>query len=328
MVKQATLVKNIFVTSGAGELGRVTIRQLVKRGHRVTGQVESEEDAVTLRKLGAEAVVANPRNIAQLSAALSKVRPEVVLNLIPQEANTLLHDGHNWQNFDLTLLPATNALLTAAKVAGVKFLIHASSAFLYGNTHAATEESPLKPPSGAGFTALVEAEKAIASGAKNHQIPLSLLRLGFLYGPQSRDLSLYEDSFNLRRPYYAGPANNLSNFLHFEDAVNALVLVVEKQPAGEIFNVVDGSPVSFGEFMDTFAHYLGKPRPGHIPPAAKPLINGFIFSAQFKVLELSTSVSNAKISQNLGWKPSYPDYKVGLEQTVQNWKGDVAKAKL
>jgi nucleoside-diphosphate-sugar epimerase len=300
------------------------VQQLVKRGHRVTGQVLSEEDVVTLRKLGAEAVIANP---TQLTEALAKIRPEVILNLIGQEANTLLHDGHNWQNFDLTLAATTSAVLTAAKAAGVKFFVHTSSAFLYGNTREATEEFPLKPPAGAGFAALVQAEKIVASYTRANQIPLCLLRLGFLYGPQSHDLFLYEESFNMLRPYYSGPATNQSNFLHFEDAANALALVVERQPAGEIFNVVDGSPVSFGDFIDTFALYLGKRRPPHLPVASKWLVRGFINSAQFKVLELSTKVSNSKISQKLGWQPCYPNYQVGLEQTVLRWKGRVAKAK-
>ncbi|HEY9768073.1 MAG TPA: hypothetical protein V6C71_06130 [Coleofasciculaceae cyanobacterium] len=80
-----------------------------------------------------------------------------------------------------------------------------------------------------------------------------------MYGPQSKDLKKFETSFKLHRPYYAGSENNLANFLH-----KALVLVVEQQPVGEIFNIVDGTPTSFADFIDNYAMKLGFSKPGHI----------------------------------------------------------------
>jgi len=114
--------------------------------------------------------------------------------------------------------------LTAAKTVPLKLLVQTSYAFLYGNNPATTEESFLQPPNYPAFASAVQAEKMVADS----KIPLCLFRMGFLYGPQSRDLAAYKQSFNLFRPYYAGPQHNRANFLHYTDAASALALVAEK----------------------------------------------------------------------------------------------------
>ncbi len=318
MEQNDSTVLNIFVTSAGSELGRETVRQLVARGHRVSGQVKSTKDAASVRADGARVLVADPLNAGQLTKAVQSAAPDILLNLIPQETNTLLHDGQKWGNYDLFLPSTTRNVVAAAKAAGVKFMVQTSYAFLYGNAQAATEEAPLNPPNSRAFRAAIQAEKMIADNAE--ELPSCLLRLGFLYGPQSHDLKLYEDSFNLFRPYYAGPNSNRSNFLHYEDAALALVLVAEKQPAGETFNVVDGHPASFGDFIDTFAHYLGRLRPLHIPTWSGPLASFLIKPEQQDLLELTALVSNAKIQEKLGWQPRYKNYQQGLAQIVRSWR--------
>jgi nucleoside-diphosphate-sugar epimerase len=146
--------------------------------------------------------------------------------------------------------------------------------------------------------------------------------MGYLYGPQSRDLKAYKQSFNLFRPYYSGPEQHRANFLHYTDAATALTLVVENQPTNQIFNLVDGYPASFGDFIDTFASYLCRLKPFHIPRWSAPLAELItIRPAQVTLLDLTTLVSAAKFSSQLGWEPRYPTYRDGLAQVVQSWKG-------
>jgi len=316
---------HVFVTGAATELGREVIKQLVDRGHHVTGMIHRRSEAAAVNSDGGLPLVTDPANAVEIERALHIAEADVVLNLTPQKSNTLLHDGHGWRSLDKTLPLQTAALLQAANACGVKFLIHGSYAFLYGSTQdgdgdRVTEATPL--PSSARdhlAAAAIEAEKMVAG---NKQFPVCIMRFGYLYGPQSRDLALYETSFKRYRPYYAGPKEHRANFVHFADAARALILAGEKQPANATINVVDGSAVSFGTFIDTFAQALGRKKPRRIPIWAvrfAPLIT----SQQVKQLKLhAAQVDNSRARQLLDWTPLYPSCREGLAQTVRVWRGE------
>jgi nucleoside-diphosphate-sugar epimerase len=307
---------SVVVLSPDTELGREVISQLVTKGYRVTG-ISKDAEPKTLRQQGAAFVQADLTKATELSKAMQVAKPDVVLNLTPQIANTLLHDGHNSKGYDETLLTTTTALLEALADLEVKLLVHASYAFLYGDAQDAKEDTQLNPPDGDPiFQAAVEAEKQIA----NSNIPYCILRIGFLYGPQSQDLQKYETSFKLHRSYYAGPEDNLVNLLHYEDAAKALALVVEQQPVGKTFNVVDGTPTSFANFIDTYAQKLGYSKPPHIPLFTAPVAQVIIKEPQMEILERSTTVNGDRFRQEFNWTPNYQSYQVGLDRTIDVWQ--------
>ena len=307
---------SVVVLSPDTELGREAISQLVTKGYRVTG-IGKDAEPKTLRKQGAAFVRADLTKGAELSEAMQVAKPDVVLNLTPQIANTLLHDGHNWKGYDEILPATTTALLDALADIEVKLLVHASYAFLYGDAKDAREDTELNPPDGDPiFQAAVEAEKQIASS----NIPYCILRIGFLYGPQSQDLQKYETSFKLHRPYYAGPEDNLVNLLHYEDAATALALAIEQQPVGKTFNVVDGTPTSFANFIDTYAQKLGYSKPAHIPLFTAPVAKVIIKEPQMEILDRSTTVNGDRFRQEFNWTPNYQNYQVGLDRTIDVWQ--------
>ncbi|WP_017314899.1 NAD-dependent epimerase/dehydratase family protein [Mastigocladopsis repens] len=320
MVESKDTTLSLVVTGADTELGLETIRQLVACRYQVTGIAQSKDGATAITSVGGTPADANLTSAAELKDVLRTAKAEVVLNLTPQLANTLLHDGQGWKGYDKVLPATTTALLEAVEDTNVKFLVHTSYAFLYGNATDATESTPLTAPSNdAIFTAAIDAEKRVI----NSKIPACVLRMGYLYGPQSKDLKLYVKSFKLGRPYFAGRPSNLANWLHFEDAAIALVQVAQKQPTGAVLNVVDGNPVSFADFIDNFAFTLGRKRPGHIPMWLTPLALILVIKPQqVELLELSTTVKNDAIRQQLGWSPRYANYREGLQQTVQIWRSN------
>jgi nucleoside-diphosphate-sugar epimerase len=312
----------VFVTGAATELGREVVRQLIDRGHHVTGMIRRRSEAAVVNSDGGHPLLADPANPVEIERALHIAEADVVLNLAPQKSNTLLHDGHGWRRLDETLPVQTAALLQAANASDVQFLLHGSYAFLYGSRQdghddLATEATPLRSPAKDRlFAAAIEAENRVTG---NKQFPVCIMRFGYLYGPHSRDLALYETSFKRFRPYYAGPNEHRANFVHVADAARAAVLACEKQPANMIINVVDGSAVSFGTFIDTFAQALGRKKPRRIPTWAvrfAPLIT----PQQVKQLRLrAAQVDNSRARNLLDWTPTYPSYWEGLVQTVRVW---------
>jgi UDP-glucose 4-epimerase len=314
---------HVFVTGAATELGREVIRWLVDRGHYVTGMIRRRSESAVIHRDGGHPLVADPASAVEIERALHIAEADIVLNLSPQKSNTLLHDGHGWRGLDKTLPLQTAALLQAANACGVKFLLHGSYAFLYGTTQdgdggRVTEATPLPSPGRDRLSAAaIEAEKMVV---ENKQFPVCIMRIGYLYGPQSRDLALYKTSFKRKRPYYAGPKEHRANFVHFADAARALILASEKQPADVIINIVDGSAVSFGTFIDAFAQTLDRKKPRRIPTWAvrfAPLIT----PQQVKQLKLhAVQVDNSKARQLLDWTLAYPSYREGLAQTVSVWR--------
>lgn len=313
---------SIVITGADTELGQETVRQFVALGHKVTGLTQDKDGAATVRSHGGIAVETDPSNPVELREAILAANADVVVNLTPQKANTLLSDGQDWKGFDKTLSATTGALLAAVKDTNIKLLIHTSYTFLYGNTRDATESTPLSIP---GDDPIFKMAIATENHVTNSQIPACVLRLGYLYGPQSEDLKLYIKSFKLGRPYFAGPDSNLGNWLHFEDAASALVQVAQQQPKGAIFNVVDGVPVSFADFIDRFAFTLGRKRPGHIPMWLTPLALVLVVTPQqVDLLKLSTTVGGDSFRKQFGWSPHYPSYREGLQQTVETWGSSAA----
>lgn len=309
----------ILLTGAATELGLELLRRLDGSNHQITALVERPSQADIVSKTAAQPLVIDPTKALDLELAMHEAQAETIINLAPQGSNTLLHDGLAWRDSEKSLPAQTAALLQAANNSDVSFLIHASYAFLYGpvtdkSEGSVDETAPLNRPAKNNlFAAAIEAEKMIAA---NKQFPICIMRIGYLYGPQSRDLALYETSFKMRRPYYAGSEKHVGNFVHFEDAARAVALAIEKRPANEIINVVDGTAVSFGTFIDYYANCLGRKKPRRIPTLTvrfAPIITG----QQVKQLSIhAAQVDNQKASSLLDWKPDFPSYKEGLVQTV------------
>ena len=185
---------SVLVTAADSELGCETVRQLLERGHKVMGLSFDSQGAAKVRALGASSAIFSTVSVQGLLTVLDSAQPDVVLNLWPQPANTLLHDGHAWRKTSKLLPISTQALVEALKGQPDILLVHASYACLYGNAQAATEDNPITVPANDPmFAVAVRAEKMVADSG----VEATLLRLGYLYGPQSHDLKLYVDSFKL-----------------------------------------------------------------------------------------------------------------------------------
>jgi nucleoside-diphosphate-sugar epimerase len=271
---------------------------------------QGKAGAAAAREDGALPVYADPTRAGELRSMMTMAKPNVVVNLLPQIPNTLFHDGKKWKGYEQLLREGAAALIEAAKATNVGHIVHTSYALLYGDTEAPVDESAVvsAPGGHAIFSAALDAEKMILDSG----IPACVLRAGFLYGPQSHDLLLYQRSFKLGRPFYAG-AGKATSWVHYNDMASAVVLAAEKQAGNEVFNIADNTPVSLGSFIDEYAHKLDMGKPGRLPTAAARL---FMADEQITLLDLSTLVKTSKAQEKLEWKPRYSSYREGLEQTL------------
>ena len=234
--------------------------------------------------------------------ARQKTTGRVHINVAGQQANTLLHDGHAWKEFARTALAGTRrALRTDASL-----LVHASFAFVLGR--------PPKDPLRSLAETIVECENLILAGP----VAACVVRLGYLYGPQSQDLRAYRTAFRLGRPYWAGSRTAGQFHLHHDDAVSALLAAAKAQNAGRTLYAIGGPPVSFLQFMDDFARRLGTRFPLHVPRIAEPLFKLVVRKEHMQQVALAMP-ARAPSPRVPGWKPTWPDYPQGLDQIILAW---------
>ncbi|MEO8675155.1 MAG: hypothetical protein ABI569_06215 [Casimicrobiaceae bacterium] len=235
---------------------------------------------------------------------------KIHFNVAGQQANTLLHDGHAWKTFRRTALAATRQATRTARDDGATMLVHASFAFV----HAAERGTALDEPLRSSVEAILECEDLALSGP----VPACVVRLGYLYGPDSRDLRAYRTAFRLGRPYWSGPARARQYHLHQFDAASALRAAAKARNAGKTFYATDGHAVSFMHFMDAFAHRVGRATPLHLPLLSHILARAIIREEHMQQTALAMP-PRAPSPRVPGWTPKFPDYRKGLDQIVEAW---------
>jgi nucleoside-diphosphate-sugar epimerase len=231
-----------------------------------------------------------------------RMRASVHVNVAGQQANTLLHDGHAWKDFERIALAGVRRTVRA----DAKMLVHASFAFVVGN--------PPRDPLRSLAQVILDCEGLALSAS----IPACVVRLGYLYGASSGDLRAYRTAFRLGRPYWAGSRTALQLNLYETDAVTALLAAAQPRNAGKTFYATDGHPLAFMQFMDEFARKLGRRQPLHVPRIATPIIRAIVRKEHMQQCDLAMP-ARAPTPTVPGWKPEVTDYRSGQDRVIASW---------
>ncbi len=226
-------------------------------------------------------------------------------NLTGQQANTLLHDGHAWKDFARTVRAGTRRAMRSE----ASLLVHASMAFV------CTE--PAQDPLHSLAQAVLECEQMVLAGPT----PAVVVRLGYLYGPTSKDLHAYRTAFKLGRPYWAGPRGAGQFHLHHDDAIKALLKAAQPKHAGKTLYATAGAAVPFMRFMDHFARGLGTRCPLHVPRIAAPVMQLIVRKEHMQQVALAMPAEPPR-PQVTGWKPKVVDYREGLDAIIMDWQAE------
>lgn len=297
----------VFVAGGTGVLGRSLVPQLVARGHQVTATSTSIAKVDVLRQLGAEPVVMDGLNAAEVGEAVAAAAPDTIVNQMTGLSPT--HGGKlNPRKAD-RYFAATNRLRSE----GVDHLLAAAEATGVSQSHASfngireggwvkTEEDPLEIVEGTKAVNYLEDVVAKAGGA--------VLRYGGFYGAGSDDEQL---KFVRKRlvPIVGSGAGHTS-FVHIDDAASATVLAVEQQARG-VFNIVDDEPAPFREWLPYYAACAGAKPPRRIPVWLARLVAGEMMAG---MMTEGRGFSNAKAKRELGWELRYPSWRQGFEKEL------------
>ena len=322
-------MRTLFVTGGAGFIGSAFVRLALEElpGCRVVNF-----DALTY--------AGNLDNLAGLDPARHQfVRGDIsdraaVLAALEEGADAVVNfaaESHvdrsisSADEFIRANVLGTQVLLDAARARGVRRFVQVSTDEVMGSLpeeDAAffTEESPFEPNSPYAASKAA-AEHFVRAAAHTHGLEAVITRCGNNYGPRQ-----FPEKFlplmisNAMRdepiPVY-GDGRNVRDWIYVDDHCRAILAVMERGRAGEVYNVGARNERRNLEVVESVLGQLGKPltlvrhvkdRPGH---------------------DRRYAIDPAKIETELGWKPR-ETWETGLAKTIGWYRenaGWVARAR-
>jgi nucleoside-diphosphate-sugar epimerase len=249
----------VLITGATGFLGSHVADHLAARGDRLRALTRPSADLAHLKSLNAEILPGDLADVADIGRAV-------------EGANVVVHcaakvgDWGPAEDYRRVNVEGLRHLLDAVKGKPLHRFVHVSSLGVYeARHHYGTEESePLPDNHIDGYTqSKVECEKLALQYVREHQIPLTILRPGFIYGPRDRTiLPRLAARLKSRTVKYVAKGKYALNTTYVGNIADAVLLAIDHPGAvGEIFNVTDGEFVSKRKFFETIADSLQLPRP-------------------------------------------------------------------
>lgn len=274
---------NVLVTGGAGFIGSHLVESLVRMGHNVrvldnlsTGRLENLE----LVRDDIEFLEGDIRSLEHCKLAccgVEKVWHLGALGSVPRS----VADPLTTHEVNLT---GTLNMLLAARDAGVKRFVFASSSSVYGaNPQLPREESQHPMPISPYANTKLAAETYVRQFAHLYGMHTVALRYFNVYGPRQDPTSQYAAVvprfftalLSGKRPVIYGDGEQTREFTFVEDCVEATIaagFVEADKVSGENFNIAAGNPHSVNELLSVIQKVLGTniepeyapPRPGDV----------------------------------------------------------------
>ncbi|WP_027364680.1 SDR family oxidoreductase [Desulfotruncus alcoholivorax] len=261
----------VLVTGGAGFIGSHIVDALVARGCQTavldnlsSGRMENLDPRVNFYK-------GDLRDENFVRETLKSERPGYVIH---HAAQIDVQSSVDWPAEDAAInVIGTINLLEACRSCGVKKIVYASSAAVYGNPRylPVDEKHPLQPMSGYGISKHT-VEHYLAVYRTLYNLDFTVLRYANVYGPRQDAtgeggvVAIFTDRMlRGRRVKIFGTGKQTRDFIYVGDVVNANLSALTGGGGG-IFNVSTGMPTSVNELFDTLKEITGStPEPEYCP---------------------------------------------------------------
>jgi 2-alkyl-3-oxoalkanoate reductase len=306
----------VFVTGGTGAIGRFLLPLLLDKKHDVVALTRSVIKAAKLEESGVTAVIANPLDKQQLTAAVRRAEPDVIIHEL-----TALAAAGNFRKLDEEFAltnrfrtEVTDTLLAAARTIGTRrFIAQSYCGWPYAKKGGPvkSEDDPFdaKPPE--SFTKTLSAIRSLEDKVRNTTfLEAVALRYGNFYGPGTaigRGGTVYEMVRKRRLPIIGG-GGGIWSFIHVLDAAHATITAMSRGTPG-IYNIVDDEPAKVATWLPALAKAIDAKPPYNIPHWLGELLVG---KAGVSMMTEIRGCANAKAKRELNWKPVYPSWRIGF----------------
>ena len=291
---------------GCGYVGKPLGAKLAQERHEVFGLRRSAEGARELSELGITPVLADITNAGSLPP-LGEGYDWVI--------NCAASGGGDEASYRRLYLGGNANLAQWLRERPPARFVYTSSTGVYGQNDGSwvNEQSEASADS-ATAQVLLEAERLLMKAHRESGFPTIVCRLAGIYGPGR---GYWFKQFVLGQARLESRGDRFLNMIHVEDVVGSIMATLAHGAPGEIYNVADDEPVSQLDFFTWLAHALGRPLP---PSSITPHLA--------RRRTTNKRVSNAKLRNQLKYKPRYPSFREGYADAVgQVLEAPAAKTK-
>ncbi|MEA3249927.1 MAG: GDP-mannose 4,6-dehydratase [Patescibacteria group bacterium] len=305
--------KTVIVTGGAGFIGSHVVDELTDRGFKVHVVDDLSTGFRSHVNRKAKLHILDIRS-DRFSNLVKRLKPASVVHLA---AHIDLRRSVEEPRYDadINIIGGLN-VLEACRDAGVRHLVFASSAAVYGNTKKlpASESLPTAPNSPYGISKAVF-EDYLRFAQDTYDIKCVSLRFANVYGPRqsvqgeagvvaiflSRLLSGNDAVIN-------GDGGQTRDFIYVGDVARMVVIAVSRSLSG-VYNVSTGKESSVNRLYREICSVSGIKRRAVRGPAKAGD-------------ERRVSLSPAKAKRSLRWKPKV-SLKEGIQKTYDWWRKEM-----
>jgi UDP-glucose 4-epimerase len=301
----------ILITGGAGFIGSALANRLLAEGYKHVTCMDNLSsgtwDRVDVRAKKLE-IDLSKITVEQLRSYLNGT--EIIFHL----AAVKLHNSKNsFNEIVANNVIATNTVLEAAGLSGIKKFVFSSSLYVYGLPQVPEiyETLNLNPLTIYG-TSKVMGESMVQIRANEYGFDFGIARLFFIYGHNQYSEGGYKSVIvnNFERirqklpSFINGDGRQVLDYLHVNDCISALMLIA-KNPSNDVFNVASNQPTSIVDLVQRMSEVTN------------------FYEVEHRDSDWTAGTyrvgSNEKLSKLLGWNPEI-DLLAGLAMTWETIK--------
>lgn len=323
-----------LVTGATGLLGSHIVEKLVASGRKVRALVRPGSDSSFLDALAVEKAPGDVTDAASLKAAMAGI--DTVYHAAAQ-----VGDWGPWERFVAVTIGGTTNMLDAARQARVRRFLHISSISTYGHPNGEGMVLDETAPLGVNLhkwsyysRAKVEAEKLAWAAFKKGDVPLTVVKPSWLYGPRDRaSMPRLIRAIRSGKAKLLGDGANRLNLTYAGNEAEGCILAATAEKAlGQTYNLSNDGVITQAEYFNRIAKCIGaKPVSRKVPykvafgAAFLMELAGHVLRSKKPPLATRYAVwligrrcffSCEKARKDLGWQPTV-SYDEGIERSVR-----------
>ncbi len=294
----------VLVTGGSGFIGSHVVDKLRARGHkpviydlRPSPWHKDHPVGTVLGSITDREALERALHSCDAVAHLAAVADVNDVHAEPEDAERVNARG-------------TVAVLEAARRAGVRRIVYASTIWVYSDCveEAVDEDTLLPAPSHLYTSTKLAGELYCKAYQELYGIDYSILRFGIPYGPRAREAAVIPAFVNKAlkgEPLtLAGDGSQSRRFVYVEDLAAGVALALDDPAKNRVYNLASDETVTIKQIAETVQELIGDVEITHTP--ARPGDFG------------GKIVSSARAKNELGWTAATP-FAEGVRRYVE-WR--------
>jgi dTDP-glucose 4,6-dehydratase len=310
---------HLLVTGGAGFIGSNFVHHVIEHtDHTVT----------VLDKLTYAGNRASIDGLDRVELVVGDIADAALVDELVAQADAVVHyaaESHNDNSLDNprpfldTNVIGTYTLLEAVRRHHVRFH-HISTDEVYGDLELDdparfTETTPYNPSSPYSSTKAAS-DLLVRAWVRSFGVRATISNCSNNYGPyQHVEKFIPRQITNVIRgirPKLSGTGENVRDWIHADDHSSAVLTILDRGEIGETYLIGADGEENNRVVVETILELMGQPadaydlvtdRPGH---------------------DLRYAIDSSRLRRELGWRPTYTNFREGLEATIRWYRDNEA----